>query len=126
MKKFAALVLALLMLTSCALAAEYTYNPEKPYDGVMTGWFNNVAITAGEEEQVNPTGSHLRGQPARIGGSRVLRQPVHQLRGEASGARMRLPQLARAGQYVQVWQVGREPGQGKRRTHPGAGHCAER
>ena len=49
MKKFAALVLALLMLTSCALAAEYTYNPEKPYDGVMTGWFNNVAITAGED-----------------------------------------------------------------------------
>ena len=49
MKKFAAIVLALLMLTSCALAAEYTYNPEKPYDGVMTSWFNNVAITAGED-----------------------------------------------------------------------------
>ena len=49
MKKFAALVLALLMLTTCALAAEYTYNPEKPYDGVMTGLFNNVAITAGED-----------------------------------------------------------------------------
>ena len=49
MKKFAALVLALLMLTTCALAAEYTYNPEKPYDGVMTGWFNNVAITVGED-----------------------------------------------------------------------------
>ena len=49
MKKFAALVLALLMLTTCALAAEYTYNPEKPYDGVMTGLFNNVAITVGED-----------------------------------------------------------------------------
>ncbi|MBR2943023.1 MAG: poly(3-hydroxybutyrate) depolymerase [Clostridia bacterium] len=51
MKKsaFVALVLALVMLASCALAAEYTYNPEKPYDGVMTGLFNNVAITVGED-----------------------------------------------------------------------------
>jgi len=47
MKKsaFAALLLALVMLCSCALAAEYTFNPEKPYDGVMSGLFNNVAIT---------------------------------------------------------------------------------
>ncbi len=51
MKKsaFVAIVLALVMLASCALAAEYTYNPEKPYDGVMTGLFNNVAITVGED-----------------------------------------------------------------------------
>jgi len=47
MKKsaFAALLLALVMLCSCALAAEYTFNPEKPYDGVMSGEFDNVAIT---------------------------------------------------------------------------------
>ena len=47
MKKsaFAALLLVLVMLCSCALAAEYTFNPEKPYDGVMSGEFNNVAIT---------------------------------------------------------------------------------
>lgn len=46
MKKssFAALLLALVMLCSCALAAEYTFNPEKPYDGVMSGEFDNVAI----------------------------------------------------------------------------------
>lgn len=46
MKKsaFAALLLALVMLCSCALAAEYAFNPEKPYDGVMSGEFNNVAI----------------------------------------------------------------------------------
>lgn len=51
MKKsaFVAIVLALVMLASCALAAEYTYNPEKPYDGVMSGLFNNVAITVGED-----------------------------------------------------------------------------
>ena len=46
MKKsaFAALLLALVVLCSCALAAEYTFNPEKPYDGVMSGEFDNVAI----------------------------------------------------------------------------------
>ena len=46
MKKsaFAALLLALVLLCSCAMAAEYTFNPEKPYDGVMSGEFNNVAI----------------------------------------------------------------------------------
>ena len=51
MKKnvFVAMLLALMMIMNCALAAEYTYNPEKPYDGVMTGWFNNVAITVGED-----------------------------------------------------------------------------
>jgi len=51
MKKsaFVAIVLALVMLASCALAAEYTYNPEKPYNGVMHGLFNNVAITVGED-----------------------------------------------------------------------------
>ena len=45
---FAALLLALCMLLTCALAAEYTYDPAHPYDGVMHGLFNNVAITAGE------------------------------------------------------------------------------
>ena len=51
MKKssFVSIVLALVMFASCALAAEYTYNPEKPYDGVMTGLFNNVSITVGED-----------------------------------------------------------------------------
>ena len=52
MKKTSVLVsllLALCMLVSCALAAEYTYDPEHPYDGVMHGLFNNVAITVGEE-----------------------------------------------------------------------------
>lgn len=51
MKKsaFAALLLALVMVVSCALAAEYTYDPAHPYDGVMKGTFNNVAITAGED-----------------------------------------------------------------------------
>jgi len=46
MKKnvFVALVLALVMLTSCALAAEYTFDPANPYVGVMKGEFNNVAI----------------------------------------------------------------------------------
>lgn len=46
MKKylFMALCLALVMLASGALAAEYTFDPAKPYDGVMKGEFNNVAI----------------------------------------------------------------------------------
>lgn len=49
MSAFAALLLALVMLASCALAAEYTFDPEHPYDGVMHGLFNNVAIAAGED-----------------------------------------------------------------------------
>ncbi len=51
MKKnvFVALVLALVMLTTCALAAEYTYDPNNAYVGVMKGEFNNVAIAAGED-----------------------------------------------------------------------------
>ena len=51
MKKnvFVALVLALVMLTTCALAAEYTYDPNNAYVGVMKGEFNNVAIAAGAE-----------------------------------------------------------------------------
>jgi len=49
MKAFAAMLLALVLAATCALAAEYTYNPEKPYDGVMSGLFNNVAITVGED-----------------------------------------------------------------------------
>ncbi|MBR3796841.1 MAG: dienelactone hydrolase family protein [Clostridia bacterium] len=51
MKKnvFVALMLALVMMASCALAAEYTYDPENPYVGVMKGEFNNVAIAVGED-----------------------------------------------------------------------------
>ena len=51
MKKLLALVLCVMLaLSTCgALAAEYTYNPDKPYDGVMSGLFNNVAITVGED-----------------------------------------------------------------------------
>ncbi|MBQ4266301.1 MAG: poly(3-hydroxybutyrate) depolymerase [Clostridia bacterium] len=47
MKKnvFATLFLALVMMMSCALAAEYTFDPANPYVGVMKGEFNNVAIT---------------------------------------------------------------------------------
>lgn len=47
MKKnvFVALMLALVMMASCALAAEYTFDPANPYVGVMKGEFNNVAIT---------------------------------------------------------------------------------
>ena len=43
------MLLALVMLATCALAAEYTYDPEHPYDGVMSGLFNNVAITVEED-----------------------------------------------------------------------------
>lgn len=43
------LLLALVMLASCALAAEYTYDPQHPYDGVMHGMFDDVAITVGED-----------------------------------------------------------------------------
>ncbi len=47
MKKnvFVALFLALVMIMSSALAAEYTFDPANPYTGVMKGEFNNVAIT---------------------------------------------------------------------------------
>lgn len=50
MKKsvFLALLLALAVLAGSALAAEYTYDPAKPYNGVMVGEFNNVAISASE------------------------------------------------------------------------------
>ena len=51
MKKSAlvCVLLVLVMLATCALAAEYTYDPEHPYDGVMSGLFNNVAITVEED-----------------------------------------------------------------------------
>lgn len=51
MKKnvFLALFLALVMLMSGALAAEYTFDPADPYTGVMSGLFNNVAITVEED-----------------------------------------------------------------------------
>ena len=47
MKKnvFVAMLLALVMILSSALAAEYTFDPADPYTGVMKGEFNNVAIT---------------------------------------------------------------------------------
>ena len=47
MKKnvFLAILLALVMIMSSALAAEYTFDPADPYTGVMKGEFNNVAIT---------------------------------------------------------------------------------
>ena len=47
MKKNAvvAMVLALMMIMSSALAAEYTFDPADPYTGVMKGEFNHVAIT---------------------------------------------------------------------------------
>ena len=47
MKKnaFVAMFLALMMIMSCAVAAEYTFDPADPYTGVMKGEFNNVAIT---------------------------------------------------------------------------------
>ncbi|MBR5302885.1 MAG: poly(3-hydroxybutyrate) depolymerase [Clostridia bacterium] len=51
MKKnvFVALLLALVMILSSAMAAEYTFNPADPYTGVMKGEFDNVAITVGED-----------------------------------------------------------------------------
>ncbi|MBQ2833632.1 MAG: poly(3-hydroxybutyrate) depolymerase, partial [Clostridia bacterium] len=51
MKKnvFVSMLLALVMLASCALAAEYTFDPADPYTGVMSGLFNNVAITVEED-----------------------------------------------------------------------------
>lgn len=40
-----ALLLVLTMLASCAMAdAQYTFNPEKPYDGVMSGLFDEIPI----------------------------------------------------------------------------------
>lgn len=51
MKKSAilALALCLMLCVSGALAAEYTFDPAKPYDGVMSGLFTNVAITVEED-----------------------------------------------------------------------------
>lgn len=50
MKKnvFLALFLALILLVSGVLAAEYTFDPAHPYDGVMKGEFNGVSIAADE------------------------------------------------------------------------------
>lgn len=50
MKKnvFLALFLVLAVLACGALAAEYTYDPAKPYNGVMVGELNNVVISGNE------------------------------------------------------------------------------
>lgn len=44
MKKLFALVLALMLFAVPAMAAEYTFNPEKPYDGVLMGQFDEIEI----------------------------------------------------------------------------------
>ncbi len=52
-KMFVPLLLAVAMVISlgsnCALAAEYTFDEDHPYDGVMSGLFPDVPIAAGED-----------------------------------------------------------------------------
>ena len=52
-KRYLSLLLAVAVIMSLgvtgALAAEYTFDPDNPYDGVMSGLFDNVAIAVDED-----------------------------------------------------------------------------